>query len=54
METLKKLPIFCSEESCSYGSGNRDPEKNSLYFRKQNFLIFQETLKNFPNSKETF
>ena len=29
--------------------GNRNPEKKSLYFRKRNFLTFQETetLKNF-------
>ena len=37
------------KESVSYISGNGNHEKSSLYFRKRNFLIFQETetIKNF-------
>ena len=64
-ETLKRFLIFgeqnlsksniLSKESLPYISENGNPEKNLLYFRKQNFLIFQETScisgSNFPSSK---
>ena len=44
---IKKFLIF--SEKKAYVSGNRNLKKNFLYFRKWNFLIFQETetLKNF-------
>ena len=40
---IKRFLIF------SYITGNGNPEKNSLYFRKRDFLIFHETktLENF-------
>ena len=44
----EKTDCIFSKESFSYISGN-GPRKISVYFRKQNFLIYQETetLKNF-------
>ena len=50
-ETPKKSLIFFQKESCSYILGNGNPEKilifqeteTFLYFRKRNFLIFQES-----------
>ena len=47
---IKKIPNIFSKESCSYILGNGNPEKilifqeteAFLYFRKRNFLIFQE------------
>ena len=44
----EKIDCIFSKESFSYISGN-GPRKISVYFRKQNFLIYQETetLKNF-------
>ena len=39
-KTPKKL-IFFSKETFSYISGNGNPEKKSLYFRKLNFLYFK-------------
>ena len=39
-----EISYIFSKESFPYISGNQHPEKkNSLYFRKRNFLIFQET-----------
>ena len=45
----KNSPKNFSKESLSLYFGKMKPRKNSLYFRKRNFLIFQgtETLKNF-------
>ena len=47
--------IIFSKESFSYFLQNGKPRKNSLYFRKRNFFIFQETSyfsgSNFPSSK---
>ena len=36
------LSYIFLKESFSYISGNRNPLKNSMYFRKRKFLIFQE------------
>ena len=55
----KKILAF-QETDFFYNSGNRNtppppppppPPRNSLYFREQNFLIFQEELPKPPNTK---
>ena len=38
----KNISYISSKESFSYISQNGNSEKNYLYFRKQNLLIFQE------------
>ena len=38
---VKKFLIFSQRKTFLY-FGKRKPRKNSLYFRKRNFLIFQE------------
>ena len=50
----KKILAF-QETDFFYNSGNRNPPpsspRNSLYFREQNFLIFQEELPKPPKTK---
>ena len=52
-EKPNKTPYIFSKESCSNIFGNRSPPKQSLYFRKRNFFIIQETeaLSSFSSSK---
>ena len=47
--------IFSPPEKTTYTSGNRNPEKNFLYFLKKTVLIFQEmeTSKKFLIFRET-
>ena len=49
-ETSKKFLIF-SQKKAVLKFQEMETSKNSLCFRKRNFLIFRETLKNFPRPK---
>ena len=50
-ETLKKFLLFSQKKDFLIFWEKRSP-KHSLYFRKQNFLIFQETLKKLSETKK--
>ena len=50
-ETLKKFLLFSQKKDFLIFWEKRSL-KHSLYFRKQNFLIFQETLKKLSETKK--
>ena len=55
MERFAKVATWRAlKKVLSYISGNGNPEKNSLYFRKRNILIFHERYIQNPDITELY